>query len=99
MSQTLIIQVSDETFAVLQRQAKATNTSPASVAATSLEQQFGAQQRSVRRALIEAGLVSADAPPLTDAAPLSTEQRRTLAQDVSGGRPLSAYIRDERDER
>ncbi len=41
MSQTLIVELSDEVYAALQREAEAANVSPADVAATSLTQHFG----------------------------------------------------------
>ena len=40
MSQTLILELNDEVYAALWRQAEAAGTSPASLAAASLEQQF-----------------------------------------------------------
>ncbi len=49
MSQTLIIELSDEVYAAIQSQAMKANTSPAQLVATSLEQHFG-QGHSVRRA-------------------------------------------------
>ena len=42
MSQTLILEVSDEVYTALQRRAEAASTSPAHLAATLLERQFGA---------------------------------------------------------
>ncbi len=49
MSQTLIIELSDEVYAAIQRQAMKANTSPAQLVATSLEEHFGQGHR-VRRA-------------------------------------------------
>ena len=43
MSQTLSIKLSGEAYGALRRAAEAVGTSPARLAATSLEQQFGAQ--------------------------------------------------------
>jgi len=44
MSQTLILELSDEVYATIQRQAESAGTSPAHWLATSLEQQYGARQ-------------------------------------------------------
>ncbi|MEW6755157.1 MAG: hypothetical protein AB1505_29875 [Candidatus Latescibacterota bacterium] len=41
MGQTLILRLRDETFDAIRRQAEAAGPSPAEVAASSLEQQFG----------------------------------------------------------
>jgi hypothetical protein len=41
MGQTLTLELSDEAYNAIRRQAEATGISPAQVAATSLEQQFG----------------------------------------------------------
>jgi len=53
----------------------------------------------VRDALVHAGLSVPDPAPLTQARPLTTEQRKVLAQQVGRGRPLSEYIREEREGR
>ena len=99
MSQTLVVELTDEVYAAIQQQATATHTSPAHIVATSLEQQFGHRSRTVQDVLIQAGLATADAAPLTNVRPLTNEQRKVLAQQVAHGRPLSKYIREERDER
>jgi hypothetical protein len=41
MSRILALELSDETYAAIQRQAEAAGTTPADFAATSLKQQFG----------------------------------------------------------
>jgi hypothetical protein len=41
MSQTLTVELSDEVYAAIQRQAEEANTSPAQLATLSLEQHFG----------------------------------------------------------
>ncbi len=99
MSQTLLIELSDEVYAAIQRHAVEANTSPAVVAATSLEQHFRQEQRTVRNILVQAGLTAAQLEPLTDAHPLTSDQRQALAQEVASGRPLSDYIYEERGER
>jgi predicted transcriptional regulator len=48
MSQTLTIELSDEVFAAIQHQAEQAHTSPARLAASSLEEQFD-PSRSLRR--------------------------------------------------
>jgi hypothetical protein len=51
MSQTLILELSDEVYTTIQRQAESAGTSPAHWLATTLEQQYGPQHagHSVRR--------------------------------------------------
>jgi hypothetical protein len=59
-----------------------------------------AQRRQlVHQALVRAGVVSADPTPLTDAHPLPEAERSALAWQVGRGRPLSDYIREEREGR
>ena len=99
MSHTLVVELPDDVYAAIQHRASAANTSPAQIVVTSLSQQFGQRARSVRDVLIQAGLATADPAPLTTARPLTAEQRKALAQQVAPGRPLSEYIREERDER
>lgn len=99
MSQTLLIELPDEVYAAIERQATVAQTSPAQIVATSLEQHFGRPSRRVQNVLIQAGLATADTQPLTNARPLTHQQRTVLAQEVAHGRPLSEYIREERDER
>jgi predicted transcriptional regulator len=93
MSQTLLVELSDEVYAVIQQRAVEANTSPALVAAISLEEHFRREPRAVRTILIQAGLAAAQSEPLTD------DQRKVLAQQVVSGRPLSDYIYEERGER
>jgi hypothetical protein len=51
MSQTLILELSDEVYTAIQRQAESAGTSPAHWLATTLEQQYGLRQagQSARR--------------------------------------------------
>jgi hypothetical protein len=51
MSQTLILELSDEVYTTIQRQAESAGTSPAHWLATTLEQQYGSRQarQSARR--------------------------------------------------
>jgi hypothetical protein len=51
MSQTLILELSDEAYTTIQRQAESAGTSPARWLATTLEQQYGPQHagQSVQR--------------------------------------------------
>lgn len=59
-----------------------------------------AQRRQlVHQALVHAGVVSANPAPLTDAHPLPDAERNALAQQVARGRPLSEYIREDREGR
>jgi hypothetical protein len=44
MSQTLILELSDEVYTTIQRQAESAGTSPAHWLATTLEQQYGPQR-------------------------------------------------------
>ncbi len=53
----------------------------------------------VHQALVRAGVVSADPAPLTDARPLPDAERNALARQVARGRPLSEYIREDREGR
>jgi hypothetical protein len=99
MSQTLIVELSDEVYAAIQRYAVETNTSAAHIAATSLEQHFRQEPRPVRNILVQAELTAAHPEPLTNARPLTNDQRKALAQQVAHGRPLSEYIHEERGER
>lgn len=98
MSQTIVLEISDEVYAVIRDQAVEANTSPAQIAAKSLERQFVVKPTLFRELLIAKGLMRTNAQPLTDALPLSEAERRRLAQEVVNGRSLSDYICEERDE-
>lgn len=99
MSRTLVVELNDDIYAAIEHQAVAANTSPSQVVVTSLEQQFGRRAPSVRDVLIQAGLTTGSSEAFTDTPPMTNEQRRVLAQEGAHGRPLSDYIREERDER
>lgn len=53
MSQTLVVELSDEAFAAIQRQAEQAHVSPTHVAADSLEQHFGRPASMRQRARIK----------------------------------------------
>jgi len=74
MSQTLIVELSDDVYAAIQRQAVEANTSPAHIAATSLAQQFRQEHMSVRSVLVQAGLIATHEVPLTSAHPMTNDQ-------------------------
>ncbi len=65
----------------------------------STEETSAAHRHRVRDALVRAGVCTNNPVPLTNAHPLSDDQRNALALQVARGRPLSEYIREEREER
>lgn len=99
MSHRLVVEISDDVYAAIERQATEIMVSPAHIAAASLEQHFRAKHTALREVLIRTGLTSAHPATLTDAQPLTHAQRNDLAQQVAHGRPLSQYIHNERSER
>jgi len=99
MSHMLVVEISDDVYAAIERQAVATQVSPAHIAATSLEQHFRAEHSALRNVLARTGLTAAHPAPLTHAQPLTHKQRKELAEQVAHGRPLSEYIHNERRER
>jgi len=66
---------------------------------SSQEENTTHRRQLIQRALVRAGLCASNPAPLTDAHPLSDDQRNALALQVARGRPLSEYIREEREER
>lgn len=99
MSRRLVVEISDDVYAAIERQATEIMVSPAHIAAASLEQHFRAEHTALRDVLVRTGLTAAHPAPLTNAQPLTRAQRNNLAQQVSHGRPLSEYILNERSER
>ncbi len=93
MSQTVIVELSEQAFAALRRQAEEAGLSPAHLAAVSLEQRFGtgqprtaAQEQAAReRFARQIGAIDLGHPTGTDNEGIDADLAREYADSHEGG--------------